>query len=122
MITVPAYRSPEKGQMMSTFFASVRDHLVIKMANQDPGVTPNSNGLPGLSALKQMAGALVTFGLVVCVAAFVISAAVWALGSFANNAHHAGRGKTGCLIAAGAAILISSANTIIRWFSGVTVG
>ncbi|GAB2615173.1 DUF6112 family protein [Kribbella endophytica] len=107
--------------MMSTIFASARDHLVIKMANQDPGVTPNSNGLPGLPALRQMAGALVTFGLVICVAAFVISAAVWAMGSFGNNAHHAGKGKIGCLVAAGTAILISSANTIIRWFSGVTV-
>jgi hypothetical protein len=106
---------------MSAFFAPLRDHLMIRTANQDPGVTPNSNGLPGLSALKQMAGALVTFGLVACVAGFVISAAVWALGSFSQNAHHAGKGKTGCLIAAGAAILISSANTIIRWFSGVSV-
>ena len=89
---------------------------------QDPGVTPNSDGLPGLPALRQIVGALQTFGLVVCVAAFVISAAAWAIGSFGNNSHYAGRGKLGCLIAAGAATLIASANLIIRFFSGIQIG
>ncbi|MDX6239409.1 MAG: hypothetical protein QOG10_4224 [Kribbellaceae bacterium] len=88
---------------------------------QDPGVTPNTNGLPGLPALRQLAGALVTFSLVICVAAFVISAAAWALGSFNSNAHYAGKGKTGVLIAGGAAILIGSANAIIRFFSGISI-
>jgi hypothetical protein len=107
--------------MMFTFLAPVRDHLLITVATQDPGVSPNSNGLPGLSALKSMVGALLTFGLVICVAGFVISAAAWALGSLNNNAHYAGRGKTGCLVVAGAAILIGSANTIIRWASGISI-
>lgn len=89
---------------------------------QDPGVTPNSNGLPGLPALRQVVGALQTFGLVICVAAFVIAAAAWAMGSFGNNAHYAGRGKLGCLVAAGAAVLIASANPIIRFFSGIQIG
>jgi hypothetical protein len=94
----------------------------VVLATQDPGISPNSNGLPGLPALRQLVGALLTFGLVACVAAFVISAAAWALGSFNNNAHYAGKGKTGCLVAAGAATLIGSANAIIRFFSGVHVG
>ncbi|TCC52126.1 hypothetical protein E0H73_40015 [Kribbella pittospori] len=88
---------------------------------QDPGITPNTNGLPGLPALRQVVGALLTFSLVICVAAFVISAAAWAMGSFNNNAHYAGKGKTGCLVAAGAAILIGSANTLIRFFSGIHI-
>jgi hypothetical protein len=88
---------------------------------QDPGVSPNSNGLPGLPALRQIVGALQTFSLVICVAAFVIGAAAWALGSYGSNSHYAGRGKIGCLIAAGAAILIVSANGIIRFFSGIQI-
>jgi hypothetical protein len=88
---------------------------------QDPGVTPNSNGLPGLPALRQLAGAVMTFSLVICVVAFVISAAAWALGSFNSNAHYAGKGKTGVLIAGGAAILIGSANAIIRFASGIHI-
>lgn len=89
---------------------------------QDPGITPNSNGLPGLAALRQMVGALLTFSLVICVAAFAISAAAWAMGSFNNNAHYSGKGKIGCLVAGGAAILIGSANALIRWASSVNLG
>jgi hypothetical protein len=88
---------------------------------QDPGISPNTNGLPGLPALRQLVGALLTFSLVICVAAFVISAAAWAMGSFNSNAHYAGKGKTGCLVAAGAAILIGSANGLIRFFSGISL-
>ena len=89
---------------------------------QDPGVSPNSNGLPGLPALREIVGALQTFGLVICVAALIISAGAWAMGSFGSNAHYAGKGKVGCLIAAGAAVLIASANPIIRFFSGIQIG
>ena len=91
------------------------------LLTQDPGVTPNSDGLPGLPALRQLAGAVMTFSLVLCVVAFVISAAAWALGSFNSNAHYAGKGKVGVLIAGGAAILIGSANAIIRFFSGISI-
>jgi len=97
------------------------EFLLLTVSLQDPGITPNTNGLPGLPALRQMVGALLTFSLVICVAAFVISAAAWAMGSFNNNAHYAGKGKTGCLVAAGAAILIGSANGLIRFFSGINL-
>jgi hypothetical protein len=88
---------------------------------QDPGVSPNSDGLPGLPALRNMVGALQTFGLVICVAAFVISAIAWAAGSINSNSHYAGKGKFGCVIAAGATALIASAPAIIRFFSGVVI-
>ncbi|MEV0283491.1 DUF6112 family protein [Kribbella sp. NPDC050820] len=93
-------------------------HLIVL---QDPGISPNSHGLPGLPALRQLVGALLTFSLVICVAAFVISAVAWAMGSFNSNAHYAGKGKTGCLVAAGAAILIGSANGLIRFFSSINL-
>lgn len=89
---------------------------------QDPGVTPNTSGLPGLPALKEIVGALLTFGLLACVAGFAVSAAAWALGSHGGNPHYAGRGKQGCLVAGGAAILIGSANAIIRFASGIQIG
>ena len=89
---------------------------------QDPGVTPNSDGLPGLPELRKIAGAVMTGSLVLCVVAFVISATAWAMGSFNSNAHYAGKGKVGVLIAGGAAILIGSANPIIKFFSAITIG
>jgi hypothetical protein len=48
----------------------------------DPGVTPNSDGLPGLSVVKMMVGSLLTWGLVACVAGLVLAVIVWAV------AHH----------------------------------
>ncbi len=86
---------------------------------QDPGVTSNTNGLPGLSQLRSIVGALLTFGLVACVAATVIAAVVWGFGANSGNPHLAGRGKTGVVVAAGAALLIGAANALVTFFSNV---
>ncbi|MDX5398648.1 MAG: DUF6112 family protein [Actinomycetes bacterium] len=85
----------------------------------DPGIIANGSGLPGLAALRQIVGALLTFGLVACVAALVIAAVVWGFGSNSGNPHLAGRGKSGVLVAAGAALLIGAANAIVTFFSNV---
>ncbi|MGW6278445.1 DUF6112 family protein [Kribbella sp. NPDC055071] len=89
---------------------------------QDPGVTPNTNGLPGLPAVRTLAGATVTFALVACVVALIIAAAAWALGSINGNPGYASKGRIGVLAAVGAAILIGSANSLIRFFSGINLG
>ena len=39
----------------------------------DPGITPNSDGLPGLAVVKTMVGALLTWDLVACVAGLVLA-------------------------------------------------
>lgn len=86
-------------------------------AATDPGITPNSDGLPGLTQLKDIVGALLTWGLVACVAGLVISAIVWGVSSNSGNPHYAGRGKTGVLIAGAAAIIVGGANAIIAFFA-----
>jgi len=43
-------------------------------------MSPNPDGLPGLTQLREIVGALLTWGLVACVAGLVISAIVWAVG------------------------------------------
>lgn len=92
-------------------------HPYLIVLADDPGVTANSSGLPGLTQLREIVGALLTFGLVACVAALVISAVVWGLGSNSGNPHMAGRGKSGVLVSAGAALLIGAANAIVTFFS-----
>ena len=80
-------------------------------------VQPNTNGLPGLTALSHMVGALLTFGLVAAVAGVAISAMTWAIGSNSSNPHLAGRGKNGVLIAGAAALIIGAANTLVNFFN-----
>jgi len=91
--------------------------LVGQLLAGNPGVNANTNGLPGLEVLRKIVGAMLTFGLVACVAAVVASAVVWGLGANSGNPHMAGRGKSGVVVAAGAALLIGGANAIITFFS-----
>ena len=88
-----------------------------RVVAQDPGVSSNTTGLPGLEAFRQIVGAMLTFGLVACVAAVVASAVVWGFAANGGNPHMAGRGKTGVIVAAGAALLIGGANAIVAFFS-----
>ena len=88
----------------------------------DPGVSPNSGGLPGLPVVKQIVGALLTWGLVACVAGLVVSVILWALGHHGGNYSHTSTGKTGVLVSAGGALLIGGANAIVAFFSGLGAG
>ncbi len=88
----------------------------------DPGVRPNGNGLPGLNVLQQVVGALLTWGLLACVAGLVVSVIVWALAHHQGNYAHASAGKTGVLVAAGGALLIGGANAIIGFFADLGAG
>jgi hypothetical protein len=88
----------------------------------DPGIRPNGSGLPGLEVIKQIVGALLTWGLVACVAGLVISVILWALGHQSGNYSHTSTGKTGVLVSAVGALLIGGANAIIAFFSGLGSG
>jgi hypothetical protein len=85
----------------------------------DPGVSPNSHGLPGLAVLQQIVGALLTWGLLACVAGLVVSVIIWALGHHNGNYMHTTSGKTGVLVSSGGALLIGGANAIIAFFSAM---
>ena len=81
-----------------------------------PGISPNDNGLPGVSEARKIVGALLTFGLIAGVGGIAISAIVWALGSHSANPHLAGRGKVGVVVAAVCALLLGGADVIIAFF------
>ena len=91
--------------------------LAARITAANPGISPNGNGLPGLGEVRKIVGALLTWGLVACVAGLVISAMVWAVSSNAGNYHGTSKGKTGVLVSAAAAILIGGANAIIGFFA-----
>ncbi|GAB4085044.1 hypothetical protein GCM10028784_16740 [Myceligenerans cantabricum] len=79
-------------------------------------IDPNTDGLPGIAALQNIVGALMTIGLICAVLGVIISAIVWALGSNSSNPQLAGRGKTGVLVALGAAIICGAAVTAVNFF------
>ena len=83
----------------------------------DPGVTPNGSGLPGLKVVRDIAGALLTFGLVACVVGMVGSIIVWAVGSHVGNYNQTSGGKTGLFVSAAGALLIGGAPAIVKFFA-----
>ena len=80
------------------------------------GGDPDADGLPGSEALQSLVGGIAFWALLAALAGLIISAAVWALSSHAGNYHHAGMGKRGTLISAGAALLIGAAPAVIAFF------
>src|SRR5919201_3912058 len=88
------------------------------------GGNPDPGGLPGSHALQSLVGGVAFWALLASLAGLIISAAVWALSSPAGNYPHAGMGKRGTLISAGAAMLVGAAPAIISFFEdlGRTVG
>ncbi|RPF21450.1 DUF6112 family protein [Myceligenerans xiligouense] len=79
-------------------------------------IDPNTEGLPGITALQSIVGALMTVGLICAVLGVIVSAIVWALGANSSNPQLAGRGKTGVLVALGAAIICGAAVAAVNFF------
>ncbi|GFZ83197.1 hypothetical protein GNZ21_01615 [Nesterenkonia alkaliphila] len=82
-------------------------------------VTPNDDGLPGIAALRNIVGAVMTIALILSVLALLISAIVWGFGSNSSNPHLASRGKVGVLVSCAAAVITGAAVTLINFFWNV---
>ncbi|MFC5932032.1 hypothetical protein D6T64_01360 [Cryobacterium melibiosiphilum] len=79
-------------------------------------IDPNGTGLPGIEQLRVIVGAVMTIGLIMSVLALIIAAIVWGFGSNSSNPHLASRGKTGVLVACGAAIICGASVTLVNFF------
>lgn len=82
-------------------------------------ITPNSDGLPGISQGEKLVGAILTIAVIAAVAGLAMGAVVWALGSHSSNPQLQSRGKTGVLAGIGAAILAGGALVIINFFYNI---
>jgi Family of unknown function (DUF6112) len=80
-------------------------------------VRPDPSKLPGGNVIQQLVDGLSGWALSGSLAALLISAIVWALGSNSGNYHAAGRGKTGVLIAGITALLVGAAPALINFFN-----
>lgn len=88
----------------------------------DPGVSGNTNGVPGIGTAKEIVGGLLTLGLVVAVGGLIVSAGTWALASHGGNYSATSRGKQGVLVCLGAALLIGGADILVGFFSNLGSG
>jgi hypothetical protein len=93
--------------------------MILTAVPADISIPPNDTGLPGIAALRTIVGAVMTVGLILSVLALLIAAIVWGFGAHSSNPHLAGRGKTGVLVACGAAVLCGGAVTFINFFWNV---
>lgn len=78
-------------------------------------VFPDFNGIGGIGDLKAVIGALLTFVLITAVLMMIVSAIIWAVASSHGNYAAAGKGRTGVLVALGAAALAGAGVTWMNW-------
>ncbi|TLP71917.1 DUF6112 family protein [Nesterenkonia sphaerica] len=78
-------------------------------------VFPDFEGLPGITELREVVGALLAFVLIVAVLMLIVSALIWGIASSHGNQASAAKGRTGVLVCLGAAILAGGAMTWMNW-------
>lgn len=85
-------------------------------------ISPNSTGLPGISAGESIVGALLTFGVIVAVAGVIMGSMVWAVGNHSSNPQIVARGKTGVMAGVVAAIICGGAMALVNFFFNIGAG
>ena len=91
-------------------------------AGSGVNITANSSGLPGLSAGEQIVGSFITVAVIASVLGVAMSAIVWSVGNHSANPQVAGRGKSGVMVSAAAAILAGGAMAIVNFFFNIGAG
>jgi hypothetical protein len=82
----------------------------------DVGLDPDSKGLPGSKVLQRLIDGLAFWALLACLAAMIVSAAVWAFAAHANNHHQSANGRRGLLVAAAGSLAIGASAALINFF------
>ncbi len=69
--------------------------------------------------MREISGALLTWGLVACVAGIAVSVIVWVAGQHYGSYQGTSMGKVGVLVSMGGALLIGGANSIVAFFAAL---
>ena len=80
-----------------------------------PLVGPDFGAVGGSGQLRQIVGALLTFGLLTAVLMIVVCAATWAVASSNGGWQAASKAKTGMLVALGGAVFTGGALAWANW-------
>jgi hypothetical protein len=80
---------------------------------------PDFDAVSGSGQLKQIVGALLTYGLMTAVLMLIACAVAWALASASGSWHGTAKAKTGVLVALGGAALAGGALAWANWLLDV---
>jgi hypothetical protein len=86
------------------------------------GAFPDFGAVSGSGALKQIVGALLTYGLLAAALMVVVCAVAWAIASASGSWHGASRAKTGLMVALGGAVLTGGALGWANWLVDLGAG
>ncbi len=80
-----------------------------------PAVGPDFGAVGGSGKLRQIVGALLTFGLLTAALMLIICAATWAIASSSGSWQAASKAKTGLFVALGGAVFTGGALAWTNW-------
>lgn len=79
-------------------------------------LNPDLQGLPGGGTLQELVNGVAGWALIGSLAALVIGALAWALGSHSHNVHQSMAGRRAVLASGAAALLIGASPALINFF------
>ena len=82
-------------------------------------VGPDFGAVDGSRDLREIVGALLTYGLLVAVLMLIVCATAWAIGSASGSWQTASKAKTGLLVALFGAVLTGGALAWANWLLDV---
>ena len=82
---------------------------------QVPDVNPSGSKAPGGKGLQDAINVFAFYGILACVAGFLLGGAVWAVGGRGGNEYASQGGKVGMAVACGVAFLIGACSAIINF-------
>lgn len=82
----------------------------------DVTLSPSAGSLPGGSVLQELANGLGGWALIASLVGLVVGAAVWALGSHAQNYQQSFVGRRAVLVSGVAALLVGAAPALVNFF------
>jgi len=82
----------------------------------DVTLNPDAGSLPGGAVLQRLTNGLGGWALIAALAGLVIGAAIWALGSHAQNYQQSYTGRRTVLVSGVAALLIGAAPALVNFF------
>ena len=86
------------------------------MLSANTSLSPSFTALPGSTVLQNLANGVASWALVGTLIAFLLGAALWAIGSHTQNMHQSMSGRRAVVTSLFAAILIGASSHLINFF------